>query len=155
MLRTGLVPVLEFIRPACAPIWGSENTPLKPKTEAAPASPSTIYPWAPGSHGIKRILWTHFLLGFCQDATHQGCWVSCLIAASPDPLTCPSAPTPAPSPGLAPLHGHSVPLQPLQEAWGRGEAAPPTGSLQACSQPKQVKDHTSGSPRGARVETWG
>ena len=39
-------------------------------------------------------------------------------------------------------------LQPLQEAWARGEAAPPAGSLQARSQPEQVKGHTSGSPQG-------
>ena len=99
------------------PDLGFRKHPLKPETEAAPASPSAIYPWAPGSHGIKRILWTHFLLGSCQDASHQGFWVSCLIAASPDPPSCPPAPTPAPGLGLAPLQGHSAPTAPCRRPW--------------------------------------
>ena len=91
------------------PDVGFRKHPPKP-ADAAPTSRSAIYPWAPGSHGIKRTLSTHFLLSSCQDPTHGGFQASCLIAASPDPPSCTPAPASAPSPGLAPLHGHSVPL---------------------------------------------
>ena len=60
MLRTGLVvPVLEFIRPACALMWGSENTPRNPKQMLLlpPGPPSTLGLLAAmGSKELSRLI---------------------------------------------------------------------------------------------------